>query len=103
MGFGFFFALNMALAQFHERIENDGAKSGSADAAEREASDMDREVAGTQNQRDGSDNQIAVVAEVHMVDYPNTGASDGNETEDDDGGAPENRLRNRLNDCAEFG
>ena len=87
MGLRFLFALNVAFAEFHERIEDDGSKCSRADAAEREASDMDREVAGAKDQRDGSNDQIAVVAEVHMVDHPNAGASDGNEAEDDDGGA----------------
>ena len=36
MGFGFFFALNMALAQFHERIENDGAEYTDHDVVAKE-------------------------------------------------------------------
>src|SRR5688572_4539143 len=50
-----------------QRVQQDGAKGRGADAAHREAAELEREVAGAQHQRDGGDDQVLVLRKVHAV------------------------------------
>src|SRR5581483_9528573 len=62
--------LRLAPAAAQERVEQDGAERRGADAAHREAAELQREVAGAQHQGDGGDQHVAAVAEVDLVVDP---------------------------------
>ena len=57
-------------APAQQRVQEDRAERRGADAAEREAAELQREVARAEHERDGRDDQVAVVGEVDLVVDP---------------------------------
>jgi hypothetical protein len=106
VGFGRRRALGAArgcasLAQ--QRVQQDRAEGGGADAAQREAAELQREVAGAQHQRDGGHDQVAVLREVDPVVDPDLGARHGDQAEHHDAHAAHHRQRNRLDHAPNLG
>jgi methyl-accepting chemotaxis protein-1 (serine sensor receptor) len=64
-----------------QRVQDDRAEGRGTDAAQREVAQLDGEVARAQHQRDRGHDQVAVVAEVHLVHHPDAGPGDGDEAE----------------------
>ena len=64
---------------------------------------MQAEVAGAQDQRDGGHDQVAVLAEVHLVVHPEACAGHGDEAEHHDGHAAQHGRRDGGDGSAELG
>ena len=60
-------------------MDQDGAEGRGADAAEREAAELEREIAGAENQGDRRDQQVSAVGEVDLVVDPDARAGDGDQ------------------------
>ena len=64
----------LGFAERHDGVEDDRAEGRGTDAAEAEEAEVEGKVAAAENQRDGSHDQVAAVAEVDFVDVD--GSSD---------------------------
>ena len=74
-------------------IEDDRAKRGGADAAERETPNLYSEIACPGGERDGDRDQVAAVREVDAVLNSDAAGGRGNEAEDDQRQPADHRLR----------
>src|SRR5690554_2688602 len=90
------------LAEAQQGMQDDCTERGGANAVKLESTERYREVAGAKHQRDGSNDQILVVAEVYLVDHPNPGSGYGNQAEDHYRHTAQNRARDKLDQSAKF-
>ena len=81
---------------FHNQVQKNSCNSCCSDTAEAESADFQREVAGTDDQRNSRHNQILAGSQIDLVfnHDPHTGG--GNETENNHGNGTEQRSGNRL-------
>src|SRR5690606_33942435 len=83
-------------------IQDDSPESGCPDSVQHEVAKLQCEVASSENQGNGHDDQFTVVAQINLVYNPDPCGGYGNQPEDHQRHAAENRTSNGLNQGTEL-
>src|SRR5690606_21028067 len=86
-----------------QRIQEYGAKSGRADAVKAKCAQLQGKITGAQDERHRRHDEVAVVAEVDLIHYPDPGARHRDQTKNHDRHAAQDRPRYGLYQSPELG